>query len=363
MLPLAEPSLGKEELSNVIEAVKSGWISSKGKFIPKFEAKFAKYCGAKHGVSTSNGTVALHLALTALEIGPHDEVIVPTFTFIATANAVKYTGAKPVFVDSHPDYWCIDPEKIDTAITSRTKAIIPVHIYGHPCDMDAIKDIAKRHNLYIIEDAAEAHGAEYKGKKVGSFGDISCFSFYGNKIITTGEGGICLTNKKKLAERMKILRDHGMNPNKKYWHNIIGFNYRMTNMQAAVGLAQVEKINKFIDGKRKIAKWYGKSLQRLSETGLIKLHPEMLWAKCVYWMYSILVENIFGVNRDTLIDKLMENEIEASPLFYPIHIMPPYKSNDKFPIAEQLSEKGISLPSSTNLDQGKIKYISKVLES
>ena len=162
---------------------------------------------------------------------------------------------------------------------------------------------------------------------------------------------------------MKILRDHGMKPNKKYWHDTIGFNYRMTNMQAAVGLAQVEKINKFIDGKRKIAKWYGKALQRLSETGLIKLHPEMPWAKCVYWMYSILVENIFGANRDTLIDKLMENEIEASSLFYPIHIMPPYKSKDKFPIAEQLSEKGISLPSSTNLDQGKIKYISKVLES
>ncbi len=357
MIPIAEPLLGEEELNNVIEAVKSGWISSKGKFIPEFEERFAKYCGVKYGVATSNGTVALHLALTSLEIGQGDEVIVPTLTFIATANAVRYTGAKPVFVDSHPDYWCVDPKKIEEAVTTKTKAIIPVHLYGHPCDMDLIMDIAKKYNLFVIEDAAEAHGAEYKGKKVGSFGDISCFSFYGNKIITTGEGGMCSTNNKRLAEKMKILRDHGMNPNKRYWYDVIGFNYRMTNMQAAVGVAQLEKINKFIDKKREIAKWYTEALQKLSRSGLIKLHPEMHWAKCVYWLYSILIENKFGLNRDLLIEKLNKVGIETRPFLNPIHIMPPYKRNGKFPIAEQLAKKGISLPSSASLNIDKIKYV------
>ena len=246
MIPIAEPLLEEEELNNVMEAVKSGWISSKGKFIPEFEENFARYCGVKHSVATSNGTVALHLALATLGIKEGDEVIVPTLTFIATANAVRYTGAKPVFVDSNPDYWCIDPEKIEGAITPKTRAIIPVHLYGHPCDMEAIMAVAKKHDLYVIEDAAEAHGAEHKGRKVGSFGDIACFSFYGNKIITTGEGGMCLTDDEILAERMRILRDHGMNPGKRYWHDIVGFNYRMTNMQAAIGVAQLEKIDRVI---------------------------------------------------------------------------------------------------------------------
>jgi len=221
MIPVAEPSLGEEELNNVIEAVKSGWVSSKGKFIEEFEENFSSYCGRKYGVATSNGTVALQLALKALGIDKEDEVIVSDLTFIATANAITYCNAKPVFVDSHPDYWCIDPEKIEEKITSKTIAIIPVHLYGHPCDMDAIMDIAERHGLYVIEDAAEAHGAEYKGKKVGSFGDVSCFSFYGNKIITTGEGGICLTDNDELAESMKALRDHAMDPNRRYWHDVV----------------------------------------------------------------------------------------------------------------------------------------------
>ena len=204
MIPIAEPCLGKEELSNVIEAVKSGWISSKGKFIEAFEENFARYCGVKYGVATSNGTVALHLALKALDVRMSDEIIVPTLAFIAVANAVTYCNAKPVFVDSHSEYWCIYPDKIEEKITPKTKAIIPVHLYGHPCDMNAVMDIAEDHNLYVIEDAAEAHGAECKGKKVGGLGDISIFSFYGNKIITTGEGGMCLTNNEELAEKMGL---------------------------------------------------------------------------------------------------------------------------------------------------------------
>lgn len=358
MIPIAEPLLGDEELNNVIEAVKSGWISSKGKFIPEFEEKFAEYCGVEYGVATSNGTVALHLVLAALGIGEGDEVIVPTLTFIATANAVRYTGAKPIFVDSHPDYWCIDPEKIEEAITPRTRAITPVHLYGHPCDMDAIMDITKRHNLNVVEDAAEAHGAEYKGKKVGSFGDISCFSFYANKIITTGEGGMCLTNDERLAKRMRILRDHGMNPNRRYWYDVVGFNYRMTNMQAALGVAQLCKLDNFVNKKREIASWYAEGLRELMEKGLIKLHPEIEWARCVYWMYSVLIEDDFRISRDEIIQELFKRGIETRPLFYPLSIMPPYKDSGNFPVAQELSRKGLSLPSSVNLTKQDIERIA-----
>ncbi len=363
MIPIAEPLLGEEELNNVIEAVKSGWISSKGKFIPEFEEKFARYCGVKYGVATSNGTTALHLALTALGIGPGDEVIVPTLTFIATANAVRYTGAKPVFVDSHPDYWCIDPGKIEEVITPKTKAMILVHLYGHPADMDQILAITRKHDIFVIEDAAEAHGAEYKGRKVGSFGDISCFSFYGNKIITTGEGGMCLTNDEKLATKMKILRDHGMNPSKRYWYDIIGFNYRMTNMQAAIGVAQLEKIDRFIEKKREIAAWYSKRLNELEQRRLIKLHPEMPWAKCVYWMYSILFQDVFRINRNELMGKLEKEGIETRPFFYPVHIMPPYEgSRESFPVAEKLSSFGLNLPSSVKLTEKNVQGICETLK-
>lgn len=362
MIPVAEPSLGDKELENIIEAVKSGWISSKGKFIPEFEESFAKYCNCKYGVATSNGTTALHLALTALGISKGDEVIVPDLTFIATANAVTYCNAKPIFVDSHPEYWGIDPEKIEEKITKNTKAIIPVHLYGHPCNMDPIMDIAEDYELYVIEDAAEAHGAGYKDKKVGSFGDISCFSFYGNKIITTGEGGMCVTDNRVLAEKMRILRDHGMNPNKKFWHDVIGFNYRMTNMQAAIGLAQLQKLNEFIDKKRQIAKRYEDGLEEFAKEGKITLHPEMKWAKCVYWMYSILVEDKFAISRDELMKKLEEKGIETRPFFYPIHEMPPYKLNEKFEISEELARKGMNLPSSISLDEEKIKTITKSIK-
>ena len=357
MIPIAEPSLGEEELRNVIEAVKSGWISSKGKFIEEFEQEFAKYCGRKYGVATANGTVALHLALKAFGINKGAEVIVPDLTFVAVANTVTYCNAKPVFVDSHPDYWCINPEKIEEKITPKTKAIVPAHLYGHPCDMDAILDIAEDRGLYIIEDAAEAHGAEYKGKKVGSFGDISCFSFYGNKIITTGEGGMCLTNNEELAEKMRILRDHGMDPNKRYWYDVIGFNYRMTNLQAAVGVAQLKKLDEFVEKKRKIADWYSERIKELEENGLIKLHPEMPWAKCVYWMYSILVEDKFGMSRDDLMNRLEEKEIDTRPSFYPIHVLPPYKSEERFSVAEELARKGINLPSGVTLTENEIEQI------
>jgi len=364
MIQVSKPSLGIEELNNVTEAVKSSWISSKGKFITEFEKNFAEYCGVKYGIATANGTVALHLALEALKISKGDEVIVPDLTFIATANVITYCNAKPIFIDSHPDYWCIDTEKIVEKITTKTKAIIPVHLYGHPCDMDAIMKIAKKYGLYVIEDAAEAHGAKYKEKKVGSFGDISCFSFYGNKIITTGEGGICLTDNQELAERMKILRDHGMNPNKRYWYDVIGFNYRMTNVQAAIGIAQLKKLDKFIKRKRQIARKYSEGLKDLEMKGLITLHPEMPWANSVYWMYSILLEDNFGVKREKLMQLLEERGIETRPFFYPIHIMPPYsacKSNINN-IAKNISLKGINLPSSSALKDSEIQYVIECIK-
>ena len=357
-IPVAEPSIGDAELNLVIEAVRSGWVSSKGRFIEEFEEKFAKYIGVRYGIATSNGTTALHLALTALGIKQGDEVIIPTLTFVAVANAVIYTGAKPILIDSHPDYWCIDLSKIEERITKKTKAIIPVHLYGHPCDMTKI---AGNHNLYVIEDCAEAHGAKYKDKKVGCFGDIACFSFYGNKIITTGEGGMCLTNREELAEKMRVLRDHGMDPNRKYWHEVIGFNYRMTNLQAALGVAQIEKIDEFMKRKRKIARTYNSLLKDIKG---ITLPPEMPWAKNVYWLYSILVdEKEFGISRDKLMINLAENGVETRRFFYPIHTMPPYKkyADDDFHVAERLSSCGINLPSGIKLTKEEIEDIAQLI--
>lgn len=359
MIPILEPSIGKEEIKNVLEAVKSGWVSSKGEFIEQFEKEFAEYHRVKEAVSTSNGTNALHLALKSLNIKKGDEVIVPVLTFAATANAVIYCNAKPVFVDIHPEYWCIDPEKIEEKITENTRALIPVHLYGHPCDMDWIMDIAEDRGLYVVEDVAEAHGAEYKGKKVGTFGDISCFSFYGNKIITTGEGGMCITNNEELAEKMRILRDHGMRPDKRYWHDMIGFNYRMTNLQAALGVAQLKKLDKFINKKRIIAKIYKKNLYELQEKGKIKLHPEMQWAKCVYWVYSLLLND---VDKDKLIENLYDEGVDTRPFFYPLNIMPPYKREEEYPNAYKISKKGLNLPSSVNISEETIIYICNLIK-
>jgi perosamine synthetase len=354
-IPLAEPVIGDEEIQYVMEAVKSGWVSSKGPFIDEFEKSFSSYIGVKHGIATSNGTAALHLALLALGIGKGDDVLVPSFTFVATANAVKYTGAEPVFVDSHPEYWCLNPSEIEKRVNRRTKAIIAVHLYGHPCHMTEVMRAAKDHKLHVIEDCAEAHGAEYNGIKVGSFGVINCFSFYGNKIITTGEGGMCLTDDDELAEKMRILTNHGMNPNKKYWHDIIGFNYRMTNLQAALGVAQVKRIDSLVAKKRKIAAEYNELLSGLSK---ITLPKEMPWAKSTYWLYSILLKNQL---RDNAIKELEKQGIETRPFFYPLHTLPIYAGGGVLPISEKLSAMGISLPSGPQLEKDQIQYVAESL--
>jgi len=359
-IPVSEPLLAGNEEKYILECVRSGWISSIGKFIPEFESRFAAFCGSSQGVAVMNGTVALQLALAAAGIKPGDEVIVPDFTFVATANAVTYLGAMPVFVDSEPNSWNIDQAKIAAAVTKRTKAIIPVHVYGHPCDMDPILELAARHGLSVIEDAAEAHGAEYKGKKVGSIGKIGCFSFYGNKVITTGEGGMCVTDDSRLADRMRFLRDHAMSAEKRYWHPEIGYNFRMTNMQAAIGLAQVEQVEKLVAKKISDAKLYNSLLKDVPG---ITLQPQMPWAKSVYWMHSILVdEESFGCSRDELMARLKEKGIDSRPFFYPIHQFPPYSqghSDTSFPVAVELSKKGINLPSSAKLSESDIRFISQ----
>lgn len=358
-IPVAQPVLGKEEERMVLEGLRSGWVSSAGKFINQFEQAFAKFCNAKYGITTSNGTTALHLALVAADIGPGDEVLIPSMTFVATANAVSYTGATPVFIDSELETWNLDPEKIKEKINPRTRAIIPVHLYGHPANMGIIMAIAKKYNLWVLEDAAEAHGALYKGKKVGSIGDASCFSFYGNKIITTGEGGMIVTNNKLFADKVRMLRDHGASKKRKFYHPKLGFNYRMTNLQAALGLAQMNRIDEFVDAKIRIAGLYEKYLKPLVPN--LVLQPKASWAKNVFWMYSILIPGKGKKNRDYMIKELRKKKIDSRPFFFPIHSTPRYKNGEKLPVAEYLGHTGMNLPSSADLEDHKIEYICKTI--
>ena len=360
-IPVCEPKLGEKELEYVIECVQSTWISSKGRFIEKFEKEFSKYCGAKYGVATTSGTTALHLALATLGMKRGDEVIIPTFTMIATANAVTYTGAKPVLVDSELVTWNIDVNKIEEEITNKTKAIMVVHTYGHPVDMDPVLDLARDNGLYIVEDAAEAHGAEYKGKRVGALGDVGCFSFYANKIITTGEGGMIVTNNEELAEKARMLKDMAFEKERRFWHRYLGFNYRMTNLQAAIGVAQMEKLDQFVEVRRRNASLYNSLLKDIEG---ITLPPEADWAKNVYWMYSVLIEDSFGRDRNELMKHLSENGIETRTFFNPIHVQPLYckrYKGEKYPLAEELSRKGINLPSGNTLKKEEIEHIAECI--
>lgn len=386
-IPVAQPDLSGNEKKYLNQCLNSSWISSKGEFIGRFEASFAKFIGVKFACSTINGTAALHLALVALGIGKGDEVIVPDLTFIASANAISFTGAKPVLVDVERKTWNIDPERIEEAITSRTKAIMIVHLYGHPADMQDILPIAQRYHLKVIEDAAEAHGAEIKiiqstnspitklfkkngrgydfsdggevWKKVGSIGDIGCFSFYGNKIVTTGEGGMVVTNDEALAQKIKVLKDHGQKPNKRYYHEVIGFNYRMTNLQAAIGLAQLERIEDFINKKRRIAELYDHYLRGVSG---LTLPPKVSWARSVFWMYSILVNHPYPETRDQLISIFKKKNIETRPFFYPLHKLPPYKQGGDFVNSCFLSTHGMNLPSGMTLSEADIKRVVQMIK-
>lgn len=359
-IPIAEPVLGEEELANVIEAMRSGWISSKGAFIGEFEREFAAFCGAGHGVAVANGTVALHIALLGAGVGPGDEVLVPSLTFVATANAVHYCGATPVFVDSTRDTWQMDAAALEARVTPRTRAILPVHLYGHPCDMDPILRLAERRGLTVVEDAAEAHGALYRGRRVGGLGTVGCFSFYGNKLITTGEGGICVTSDATLAERLRLLRDHGMDPKRTYWHDTVGYNYRMTNLQAAVGVAQVKKLGTFIEKKRQIAGWYAEALAPLARAGRVRLHPEAPWARSVFWMYSVLLAEGTG-SLDQVRGRLNDRGVDSRPFFHPIHTLPPYATGERLPVAEDLAAHGLNLPSGVGLERAQVERVARAL--
>jgi perosamine synthetase len=354
-LPIWLPWLGPKERQLLNQCLTSGWVSSQGKFVGQFENAFANFCGVDHGIATANGTSALHLALACLDIRPGDEVIVPTLSFVGTANPVRYCGATPVFVDSLPETWNLDPSAVAKAITRRTKAIIVVHLYGHAAHMDELLAIARRHDLHIIEDACEAHGGEYRGEKLGSLGTIGCFSFYANKIITTGEGGMLVTNDKAVAEKARLLRDHGMSAKRKYWHPQVGYNYRMTNLQAALGVAQMQRIRPVLARKRRQARLYGSLLREIPG---ITLPREAAWARHVFWLYTILVENDYQLSRNELGKALAAHGIETRPTFLPISSMPPYRNGTrKFAVAENVSKKGLSLPSFPLLKDAEIRRI------
>jgi perosamine synthetase len=361
IIPVCEPTLGGNEIKYVLDCLETNWISSAGKYIPQFEELFAQKCGAKYGVACTNGTVALHLALATLGIGTGDEVIIPTFTMIATANAVAYTGARPVLVDSELETWNMDVNQVADKITGRTRAIMPMHTYGHPVDMAPLLELAEKHGLYIVEDAAEAHGALYKGRPAGSLGDAGCFSFYANKIITTGEGGMVTTNNPEIARLARNLRDHAFSMERHFWHKYRGYNYRMTNMQAAVGLAQTERLEEFVKARRDHAAQYTALLKDIP--GLVT-PPQAEWATNVYWMYGLLVQDELGISRDELRARLARRGIETRTFFIPMHLQPIFYEDykgERYPVAEELCKRGFYLPSASSLTPAEITFVTVAL--
>lgn len=364
MIPVNEPLLDGHELQYVSDCVTSGWISSAGKYISDFERKWADYCGRKHGISVCNGTIALELAVEILDFPQGAEIILPDFTIISCAQAITKAGCVPVVVDSDPDTWCMDVSRIEAAITPKTRAIMPVHIYGHAVDMDPLMNLAKKYNLKVIEDAAEVHGAEYKGKKCGGFGDISCFSFFANKIITTGEGGMILTDSDELAEKLQYYRNLCFQSKQRFLHEEIGHNFRFTNIQAALGLAQLERIEKFVERKREMAQMYNKGLASLP----VQLPVEKSWAKNVYWMYGLVIDEKTGITAKELAVRLKEKEIETRPFFLGMHEQPVFRKaglfeGASFPITERISRYGLYLPSGQAITDNQINNVVAALQS
>ncbi|MDR1484376.1 MAG: DegT/DnrJ/EryC1/StrS family aminotransferase [Planctomycetaceae bacterium] len=356
--PVYRPSLDGNEKKYVNECIDSTWISSRGKFVTEFEKQFSQAIGVEHSIAVTNGTTAIHLAMLALGISHNDEVIVPTLTYIASVNPIRYVGAIPVFADSLVETWQLDPTDIAKKISPRTKAIIVVHLYGQPCEMNEICVLAKQHGLFVIEDCAEAFGSLYHGQSVGNFGDIATFSFFGNKTITCGEGGMVSTNDETLYDRCQHFKGQGLAQYREYWHDVVGYNFRMTNIAAAIGLAQLEQANVFIEKKRCIARWYIEGLQGLP----IEYQHEQSHSKHSYWMFSILAED--RVVRDQLREYLKNNGIETRPLFFPVHTMPMYADKfQKHPVAENLSWCGINLPSYPALEQSDVILICQTIRN
>ncbi|WP_413294142.1 DegT/DnrJ/EryC1/StrS family aminotransferase [Bdellovibrio sp. HCB185ZH] len=359
-VPVAKPALIGNEKQYVMECLETEWISSNGKYIAKFEEAFSQYIGVKHALTCSNGTVALHLPLLAMGIGPGDEVIVPTLTYIATANAVKYVGADAVFVDCEQDTWNICVKDVEAKITPKTKAIIVVHLYGHPVVMDPIMALAKKHNIYVIEDCAESLGATYSGLQTGSVGHVGTFSFFGNKTITTGEGGMVTTNDDGLAARMRLLKGQGMDPNRRYWHTVVGYNYRMTNIQAAIGLAQLENVEWHLTQRRRIAEKYSQEIEKRKLPVTIQKTSDNTTHS--YWMFTVLLDKQDEKYRDLIISKMAELGVETRPIFYPMHLMPPHFVSKTFKNAEEIAAAGINLPTFSQLSDDQLDYVISTLE-
>lgn len=358
-IPISQPSITKKEIDYVNDAVTSTWISSLGKYIDRFEAEFADFCESRFAICVSNGTVAIQLALTAYNIGEGDEVIMPNLSFIATANATLHCGAKPVFADIDPDNLCIDPRAIEALITNRTKAIMPVHLYGHPAQMDAIIEIANRHGLWVIEDAAEAHGATVNGKRVGSWGNCATFSFYGNKNITTGEGGMITTDDEDFYNRCRYLRDHAMSKEKRYWHTAPGFNFRMTNIQAAIGCAQLERVNDFMTKRELIFNWYK---THLGDIKGVNLNRTAKWATNAYWLICLENKNWTQESRDQFMIELKKRGVDSRPFFYPMSQMPYINEEVNTPVSDRVFKQGINLPTYFELEEKQVKFVCEVLK-
>lgn len=363
-IPVSRPFLGREETNNVLSAFSDGAISGLyGRYIDEFENSFASYSGCSYGVSTNSGTTALHLAVASLGIGEKDEVLVSSLTNMATFFAVLYEGAKPIPIDIEPDTLNINPALIEDRINERTKAVLVVHIFGHPVDMDPILNIARKHKLYVIEDCAEAHGALYNGRKVGSLGDIGCFSFYANKIITTGEGGMLVTNDEEIANKARYLKSLAFGTENKFMHRDIGFGYRMTNIQAAIGCAQLKKIDEIIDKKRKIAHYYNQNLSTIPE---LQLPVEKNYAKNVYWMYHVVLDKEYGLSRDLAMKKLKDYGIETRESFIPynmqeIFIKRGWVKGNECPVANYVAGNGFYIPSGPSLNEEELKYVVDIV--
>lgn len=367
MIPVAIPDLGGNEERYVGEAVRSTWVSSSGAFLDRFETEFAARCETQHCLSAANGTVALHLALLALNVQSGDEVLLPSFTYIATANAVRYMGAVPVFVDVDPDTWCIDPTKLSESITDKTTGIIPVHIYGHPADMDAINAVAKRHGLWVVEDAAEAHFAKYKGRTVGSLSDIATFSFFGNKVLTSGEGGAVTFNDAGMLDHARSLRGHGVDISQgRYAHPIVGYNYRLTNVAAALLCAQLERAEEMIQRRNAIFSAYE---ERLAGIPGIGFQPVASWAQRTPWLFCLTIdESQFGTTRDDLAEYLLKNQVDTRPMFIGVHQQIPYrefaaKQAAHLPVSENLTATGLNLPTFTTLSEQQIDQVCDLIRA
>jgi perosamine synthetase len=365
MIPVNEPLIGDKEAEYVLDCLRSGWVSSAGHYIEAFEERWAAYCGMEFGVAMCNGTAALSAAVACLDLQPGDEVVLPAFTIISCALAVLENGGIPVLVDSDPRTWTMDVSQVAARITPRTRAIMPVHIYGHPVDMDPLQSLAQQHHLALIEDAAEAHGAEYKSRRCGGLGDIACFSFYANKIITTGEGGMALTSDARLAERLRAERNLAFRNDRRFYHTELGHNYRLTNVQAAIGLAQLERIDEHLQRKR----WLGQAYtERLRDLPQLQLPIEQPWAKNVYWMYGIVLVDDLPFEASEFAIRLAAEGVQTRPFFLGLHEQPVLHrrglfQGEHYPVAERLARRGLYLPSGLTLTERQLEEVASAVRS